>query len=189
MEKKEIILRRIIFSIFLLSVPLVVGENIIYGDPLPEGERLSSLSITSDIFNYENTSYIYVKALNTDNEMINLDAITIKPQNLTEYSDYKSTALSQNLNKQYKQGFTVENESIQEITFKITAIKGDKTITQNYVVEISENEKKSNFQEKTIASINFLWDGIANNTGAILIGMLVFFMIIFIIKGFNYLTK
>lgn len=188
MGKKEIILFRAVFSLFLLTLPLAVAQNVIYGDPLPETERLATISVSSDVFYYGNVSYIYVRANNVNNEIIDLTTLTIKPYNLTEYDDYKTTSLSQALNKQYKQGFIIENESINKITFKITAIKGDKTITQDYEVDVSEPSKSGNFKDKTIASINFLWDGITNNWGVLIIGILVLFMIIFIIKGFNYIT-
>lgn len=188
MEKKEITLIRAILSIFFLSLPLAIAQNVIYGDPLPETERLSAIQVSSDAFYYDNVSYVYVKALNANNDIIDLTSLTIKPYNLTEYDDYKTTSLSQVLSKQYKQGFTIENESINNIVFKITATKGDKVITQDYEVKISEPSKSGTFQEKTIASVNFLWDGLINNWGILIIGILVLFMIIFIIKGFNYLT-
>lgn len=188
MGKKEIILFRAVFSLFLLTLPLAVAQNVIYGDPLPEGERLVNISISSDNFYYQNTSYLYIKAFNANNEITDLTTLIIKLYNLTEYDDYKSTSLLQTLSGQYKQGFIIENESIKEITFQITAIKGDKIITQDYLVEVSEPSKSGNFKDKTIASINFLWDGITNNWGVLIIGILVLFMIIFIIKGFNYIT-
>jgi hypothetical protein len=189
MVKKDKLLLGIILIALFLFFPLVLADNLIYGDTLPDAERLTLISISSDPFYFNNMSYIYVKAYNVNNELIDLTSLSIEPYNITPYSDYKSTPLSQMLNKEYKRGFTLQNQTIQNITFKITAIKGDKTIIQDYSVQITNPSTSSQFKEKAIASVNFLYEGLINNWITILVVIIIIFIMVFIIKGVGYLMK
>jgi hypothetical protein len=179
----------LIFCSFIVLIQMVKADNLIYGDVLPETERLTSISVSSDPFFYNNFSYIYVKAFNANNELIDLTSLTIEPYNFSNYVDYKTTPVSQMLNNQYKKGFSVQNKSIEEITFKITATKGEKVITQDYTVDFSVPSKSSQFKEKFIASANFLYEGFINNWITILVVIIIIFIIVFILKGVGYLMK
>jgi hypothetical protein len=189
MVQKEKVILKLFLVVMFLVLPCVVAENVIYGDPLPETDRLNNIVITSDNFYYDTMSYIYVNSYTSNNSIVNLDSLTIEPYNYSKYVDYTSSAVSQDITLKYKRGFSFKENEDKEITFKITAVKGDKTITQDYKVSISEFKETSTFKDKTIASLNFLYEGIVNNGWIFLGAFLIIFMVIFIIKGVGYLMK
>lgn len=189
MIKKEKVILKLFLVVMFLVFPFVVAENVIYGDPLPETDRLNTIVITSDNFYYDVMSYIYVNSYSSNNTLVSLDSLTIEPYNYSKYVDYTSSSISQDLTSKYKKGFSFKENDNTEITFKITAVKGDKTITQDYKVSISEFKENSTFKDKTIASLNFIYEGIVNNWFIFLAVFLIIFMIIFIIKGVGYLMR
>jgi hypothetical protein len=178
----------ILLSVFLL-IPLISAENIIFGNPIPEAERLSSINVTSNTFQYGTGDYIKVSAYNSNGSLIDVDNVTIEFINAKNNIDYEATSVSQDLNQIYKRGFTIGNENLTNINFKITVIKGDKTITQDYTTTISKNSVTTSFKDKAIASVNIIWNLLINNWVTIMIVIIIIFMMIFIIKGIKYLMK
>lgn len=190
MVKKGKVLINVFLIALLLFLPLIVAENIIYGDPLSPDVLLNSIQISSDEFYYRELGYIYVSCYNANNSLMDIDKITITPVNLTLYSDYSiTTPISQEVSRIYKQGFVIENEEITSLTFNVVVTKGEKRITQDYTTKIGENTQIAPIKEKIIASLNFLYDGFINNWVTFLIVFLIIFMMVFIIKGVNYLIK
>ena len=185
---QKILLIALIIATTLWIIQNVSADNLIFGNPIPEAERLNSINVTSNDFRYSVGDYVKVSTYNSNGSLIDVDNITIELINAKNNIDYEATPISQDLNGIYKRGFTIENENITSLDFKITAIKGDKTITQDYTTTIS-NSENSQFKDKVISSLNIIGEMIVNNWLIIVLVIAGLFMMIFIIKGVNYLTK
>ncbi len=152
------------------NVHQVSNGNIITGSSIPIAERFNSLVISSSTFNFDTSSPLFVQALNPNGNAILIDNISIE---LLNNISYTKSLITVDTNNTYKRNFNVaNNENVTRLNFRVIATKGDKTISQDYSVNIIQG---SFINRVKIDMINFFTDYI------LYIGIFFLFLILLLI--------
>ena len=145
--------------------------------PTFEEITLDHINITWQNFYFNSSSYIYVKPLDVNDSIININISDITFE-IVNNLDYENGSTMKPLDKSFKKSFNIiDTNNITEFTIKVTVVQGLKTISKTVIIPITE---------KTFSltnSFSDIWQWIKENWVYVMIGSIIITLIFIVLFG------